>query len=218
MGQVVRLLLGDAHPAFADGVGMILAAEDDFTICGVAYDGCTVVELSAAQRPAVLLLDVNLPGGDPATTPAAVKAASPTTKVLLLRSAQSPENAVAAATTAGADGIVAKEGSSQQLAEAIRRVANGKQVVTAARGSRPAHDHGMELRLWTLSSRELEVLGLVAHGWSNRRIARAWRVSPTTVRSHVQNLLEKLDLHSKLEAAVFAWEHGIVIGDGTARG
>jgi DNA-binding NarL/FixJ family response regulator len=137
---------------------------------------------------------------------------------LLLLSAQSPRNAVAAATTAGADGVVAKEGSSQQLANAIRRVVDGKQAMVAGTASQLPHDHGMELRLWTLSDREVEVLGLVAHGWSNRRIARAWQVSPATVRTHVQNLLEKLDLHSKLEAAVFAWEHGIVVGDGMARG
>jgi DNA-binding NarL/FixJ family response regulator len=218
MGQVVRLMLADAHPAFADGLGMILAAEDDFTVCGVVHDGCMVVELSAAQRPAVLLLDVNLAGGDGATMPAAVKAASPTTKVLLLLSAPCPSNAVAAATTAGADGVVAKEGSSQQLANAIRQVVDGKRAIVAGGGSRRPHDNGMEVRLWTLSDRELEVLGLLARGWSNRRIAQAWHVSLATVRSHVQNLLEKLDLHTKLEAAAFAWEHGIVAGDGMARG
>jgi DNA-binding CsgD family transcriptional regulator len=72
--------------------------------------------------------------------------------------------------------------------------------------------------VWSCGCGRCRVLRLLAHGWSNRRIAQAWQVSPSTVRSHVQNLLEKLDLHSKLEAAAFAWEHGIVADNGIARG
>jgi DNA-binding NarL/FixJ family response regulator len=74
------------------------------------------------------------------------------------------------------------------------------------------------LRLGILSGREREVLGLLARGWSTRRIAQDWRVAEGTVRSHVQNLLVKLDVHCKLEAVAFAWEHGIVAGDSIALG
>ena len=223
MGQVVRLLVADAHPAVADGLGMLLAGEDDFRVCGVAHDGATVVELRASLRPHLLVLDGKLAGGDPATTPAAVKAASPTTKVVVVLAGSSPS--VAAAGLGGADGVVATDGSSRQLAAVIRRVVVGGQALVALRGSpHPhGHDHGQELelellRLWTLSGREREALGLVAHGWSNRRIAHAWQVSPATVRSHVQHLLDKLDLHSKLEAAAFAWKHRIVAADAIAGG
>ena len=72
-------------------------------------------------------------------------------------------------------------------------------------------------RLGALSGRERELLGLLARGWSTRRIAQDWRVAESTVRSHVRNLLVKLDLHGELEAAASAWEHGVVVGDGVAR-
>lgn len=167
MGKVVRLVLADGHPAFAEGLGMILAAEDDFAVLGVAHDGCRVVELAATHRPTVLLLDAHLPGGDPAETLPAVKAASPTTRVLLL-SANPRGNTVAAAIAAGTDGVVAKGGSSRQLADAIRRVVDGERAMVAAvKPIRPAHDPSVErLRLGTLSGREREVLGLLARGWS----------------------------------------------------
>jgi DNA-binding NarL/FixJ family response regulator len=210
LGQAVRLVLADGHPARAEGLGMILDAEVDFTVCGLAHDGCRVVELAAAHRPCVLLLDAHLPGGDTARTPAAIKAASPATKVLLL--AGTPGEPIAA----GADGMVAPGASSRQLADAIRRVVDGKQpVMAAARPRRPPRESNVELlRAWTLSDRELEVLRLLAGGWSNRRIAQEWHVSLATVRTHVQNLLVKLGVHSKLEAVAFAFRHGLAaVGD-----
>jgi DNA-binding NarL/FixJ family response regulator len=214
LGQAVRLVLADGHPARAEGLGMILDAEVDFTVCGVAHDGCGVVELAAAHRPCVLLLDAHLPGGDPSRTPAAVKAASPATKVLLLAAATRGE-----AIAAGVDGMVAPGASSRQLADAIRRVVDGKQpVVAAARPRRPPRESNVELlRAWTLSDRELEVLHLLASGWSNRRIAQEWHVSLATVRTHVQNLLVKLGVHSKLEAVAFAFRHGLTAGGDAPR-
>jgi two-component system, NarL family, nitrate/nitrite response regulator NarL len=209
MGQGVRLVLATGHPVFAEGLGMILDAEADFTVCGVAHDGCRVVELAAAHRPCVLLLDAHLPGGDPDRTPAAIKAASPATKVLLLAAGTRGE-----ATAADADGMVAPGASSRQLADAIRRVVDGKSAVMAAvRPRRRPREPGVELlRAWALSDRELEVLGLLAAGWSNLRIAQEWHVSVATVRTHVQNLLVKLGVHSKLEAVAFAFRHGMTAG------
>jgi DNA-binding NarL/FixJ family response regulator len=213
VGQAVRLVLGNGHPAFAEGLGMILEAEIDFTVCGVAHDGGRVVELAAAHRPSVLLLDAQLPGGDPARTPTAIKAASPTTKVLLLAAGVRGDGIAA-----GADGIVAPGASSRQLADAIRRVVDGKRAVAAAEPRGAAREWSAELlRLRALSGRELEVLGLLASGWSNRRIAHEWHVSLATVRTHVQNLLVKLGVHSKLEAVAFAYQHGMTDGGDAAR-
>jgi DNA-binding NarL/FixJ family response regulator len=209
VGQAVRLVLADGHQAFAEGLGMILDAEVDFTVCGVAHDGGRVVELAAAHLPSVLLLDAQLPGGDPARTPAAIKAASPATKVLLLAASARGDGI-----TAGADGTVASGASSRQLADAIRRVVDGKRAVVAvAKPRRPPRESNVELlRAWTLSDREREVLPLLASGWSNRRIAQEWHVSLATVRTHVQNLLVKLGVHAKLEAVAFAYRHGMTTG------
>lgn len=217
MRKLVRLVLADAHPVFAEGLGMILAAEADFAVCGVAHDGRRVIELAAVHRPTVLLLDAHLLGGDPAETLPAVQEASPATKVLLL-SAHARGNTVAAALAVGAAGVVAKGGSSRQLTDAIRRVVDGKPatVVVVEPPQSPRHPTVEQLRGWTLSNREREVLGLLATGWSIWRIAEQCEVSPATVRSHVQNVLVKLGVHGKLEAVAFAFEHGIVPTGGGA--
>jgi DNA-binding NarL/FixJ family response regulator len=111
---------------------------------------------------------------------------------------------------AGADGWLAKDCSSRQVATAIGHLVAGGQAPVAAAGRDPS----VELRVRTLTAREREFLGLLAMGWSNRRIAEATRLSYLTVRSHMQNLLIKLDVNSQLEAVAFAVEHGVVDLDG----
>jgi DNA-binding NarL/FixJ family response regulator len=214
VGQAVRLVLADGHPALADGLGVILDSEADFTVCGLAHDSRQAVQLAATHQPGVLLLDPHLPNSDPIHVLAAIKAASPTTRVLLLAPPSSRSSAVAAAMAAGADGMVTRSASSEQLAEAIRRVVDGRRAMVAAAPRRALGEVSMELlRVWTLSARELEILGLLANGWSNRRIAQEWHLSLATVRTHVQNVLVKLGVHSRLEAVAFAFQHGVTAGE-----
>jgi DNA-binding NarL/FixJ family response regulator len=208
---VVGVVVADHQQAFAEGLGIVLDGHDDLAVLGVAHDTRQAVRMAADHRPAVLLLDVDLAGGGPVRASAAVRAASPATRVLLL-AAQARHRVVAAAIAAGADGLVTREVSSQQVAAAIHAAAAGRQVMVM--GRRPP-DLGrdasvQERQMATLSGREREVLGLLATGRSTRGIARDWRVAESTVRTHVQHLLGKLDVHCKLEAAAFAWEHGIV--------
>lgn len=219
MGAEVGLVVADGHQAFAEGLAVLLATEGDFAVLGVAHDGPAAVELAGRHRPAVLLLDVQLPGGEPAETLTVVKAVSPTTTVLLLADVIRSGKA-AAAIGVGAAGVVAKSDSSLQLANAIRRAVDGKRVsVVAAKPPRLAHPPSVEqLRVWALSNREREVLGLLTGGWSTRRIAQEWHVTPATVRAHVQNVLVKLGVHSKLEAVAFAFQHGMVMSNGGHRG
>jgi len=218
VGAEVGLVVADGHQAFAEGLAILLAAEDHFAVLGVAHDHRRAVELASHHRPAVLLLDAHLPGGEPAETLIAVKAASPTTSVLLLLAVALRSSKVAAAIGVGAAGVVTKDGSSRQLADAIRRVVDGKRVeVVTARPPRPVHHPSVEqLRVWALSQREREVLSLLAIGWSTRCIAQEWHVMPATVRSHIQSLLVKLGVHSKLEAVAFAFQHGMVTSNGGA--
>jgi DNA-binding NarL/FixJ family response regulator len=202
-----------AHPyqVVAEGLGVMLDAQDDLAVLGVAHDGHQAVELAAKHEPTVLLLDAHMPGPDLATTLRAVRAASPATKVMML-SADTRRETIAEALAAGADGFLTKDASSRQVATAIRKLACGKgSIVTAAEPvSRPARDPSVDLRVRTLSSREREILGLLANGWSNRRIAEECFLSLNTVRTHVRDVLVKLGLHSKLEAIVFAFEQGLV--------
>jgi DNA-binding NarL/FixJ family response regulator len=131
----VGLVVADGHQAFAEGLAVLLAAEDHFAVLGVAHDHRRAVELADHYRTAVLLLDAHLPGGEPAEALTAVKAASPTTRVLLLAVALRSRT-VAAAIGVGAAGVVARGGSSRQLVDAIRRAVDGKRV-SVERPSRP---------------------------------------------------------------------------------
>jgi two-component system, NarL family, nitrate/nitrite response regulator NarL len=217
--RMVGLVVADQQLILAEGLGILLDRQDDLTVLGLAHDRARAVLLAAERRPAALLLDADLPGGPPAETVAAVRAASPATKVLLL-SAEASSGAVAAAIAAGAEGLVAKDASCRQLVAAIREVVTGGRVmVVGAELPRFVRDSRVALwRLGTLSGRERQLLGLLARGWSTRRIAREWRVAESTVRSHVQHLLEKLAVRSKLEAAALAWEHGAAAAEGMAPG
>jgi DNA-binding NarL/FixJ family response regulator len=201
---MIGLVVADDHRVFAEGLGVMLDAEDDLKVLAVAHDGAQAVAEAARHQPAVLLLDAHMPGSDLAGT-----LASPATAVLML-SADTSRETIAVALGAGADGFLAKEATSRQVAAAIRRLAEGEVgIVVAAEVPRPLRDPSVELRVRTLSGREREILGLLANGWSNRRIAEECFLSLNTVRTHVQNVLVKLGVHSKLEAVAFALEHGV---------
>jgi two-component system NarL family response regulator len=204
---MIGLVLADDHRVFAEGLGVMLDAQDDLAVLGVAHDSHQAIELAARHEPTVLLLDAHMPGPDLTTTLRAVRASSPHTKVLML-SADTRRETIAEALEAGADGFLAKDASSRQVASAIRSLARGRtgMVITAEPVARPSRDPSVELRVRTLSVREREILGLLANGWSNRRIAEECFLSLNTVRTHVQNILEKLEMHSRLEAATFAME------------
>ena len=212
MTNMIGLVLADDHRVFAEGLGVMLDAQDDLAVLGVAHDSHQAIELAARHEPTVLLLDAHMPGPDLATTLRAVRASSPATKVLML-SADTRRETIAGALEAGADGFLATDASSRQVAGAIRSLVEGKggSVVAAAEPpSRLALDPSVDLRVRTLSAREREILGLLANGWSNRRIAEECYLSLNTVRTHVQNVLVKLGVHSKLEAVAFALEHQVV--------
>jgi DNA-binding NarL/FixJ family response regulator len=209
--NMIGLVLADDHRVFAEGLGVMLDAQDDLAVLGVAHDSRQAMELAGRHEPTVLLLDAHMPGADLGTTVRSVKGASPATKVLML-SADTRQETIAEALEAGADGFLAKDASSRQVAGAIRTLVDGTASVVAAAepAARPTRDPSVDLRVKTLSSREREILGLLANGWSNRRIAEECFLSLNTVRTHVQNVLVKLGVHSKLEAVAFALEHQVV--------
>jgi two-component system nitrate/nitrite response regulator NarL len=209
VGEVVGLVVADHHVMFAEGLGIILDAETDLAMLGVAHTTWWALELVAAYRPAVLLLDAQLAGGNPTRAVAAVRAAS-STKVLIM-SPDADQQSARAAMAAGADGVLAKHESSQRLITAIRKLADGKEpIALAPEPARAIRDPTVAAQIGTLTRREWEILGLMAAGWSNRRIASERHLSFLTVRSHVQSLLVKLGVHSKLEAVAFAVEHHVV--------
>jgi two-component system nitrate/nitrite response regulator NarL len=206
---VIGLVLADQNAIFAEGLGIILDAEVDLAVLGLAHTTCRAIELVAAHRPTVLLLEAQLAVANPAQAVTAVKAASPT-KVLIV-SPDAHQQTIRLAMAAGADGVLAKHESSQRLIGAFRKLADGYEpIVTAPEPARASRDPMIAARVGTLTGREWDILGLLAAGWSNRRIASERHLSFLTVRSHVQNVLVKLGVHSKLEAVAFAVEHKVV--------
>jgi DNA-binding NarL/FixJ family response regulator len=211
--NVVNLVLADQHVLVAEGLRMLLAAEDDLDVLGLAHHSGRAIELAATHQPTVLVLDAELPVGDLAETLAAAKAAAPATRLLVLSGAAHPAT-TAALLAAGADGCLAQDWSSRQVATAIRHLAAGRQVPVAAAAAPAGRDPSVELRVRTLTPREREILELLTHGLTTRRIAQELCLCYQTVRSHIYSVFVKLGVHSQLEAVRFALDHQVVEAPG----
>jgi DNA-binding NarL/FixJ family response regulator len=210
--NVVNLVLAEQYVLVAEGLRMLLAAEDDLDVLGLAHHSGQAIELAATHQPTVLVLDAELPVGDLDETLAAVRAAASATRLLVLSGAAHPATTVAVL-AAGADGWLAKDCSSRQVATAIRQLAAAGQAPVAA-ATPTGRDPSVELRVRTLTAREREILGLLTHGLTTRRIAQELCLSYQTVRSHIYNLSVKLGVHSQLEAVRFALDHAVVEAPG----
>jgi DNA-binding NarL/FixJ family response regulator len=226
MRQPVRVVLADDHDAFVEGLGMVLDAEHDLEVVALAGDGASALQAVLTHHPDVLVVDTHMPG--PAVTELVrlVGQAEPTTRVLLL--AEDARLAPSRGLDPGGPAGMTRAVSGRELAEAIRAVAAGYQVILAdpppdppaaadRPPDRPERDDHAELLLRSLSERERQILTLLARGYSNRRIAEVSVLSLNTVRTHAQNVLVKLGVHSKLEAAALAVRQGLAgIEDPTA--
>jgi DNA-binding NarL/FixJ family response regulator len=221
MRQPVRVVLADDHDAFVEGLGMVLSAEDDLEVVALAGDGASALQAVLTHRPDVLVVDTQMPG--PAVTELVrlVGQAEPATRVLLL--AEDARLEPSTRPDPGGPAGMTRAVSARELAEAIRAVAAGFRVTLAEPAAAaapsaaavpapepPERDLHAELLLRSLSDRERQILALLARGYSNRRIADACYLSLNTVRTHVQNVLVKLGVHSKLEAAALAVGQGLV--------
>jgi DNA-binding NarL/FixJ family response regulator len=219
MRQPVRVVLADDHDAFVEGLGMVLSAQGDLEIVALAGDGASALQAVLTHHPDVLVVDTQMPG--PAVTELVrlVGQADPATRVLLL--AEDARLAPSSRPDPGGPAGMSRAVSAHELAEAIRAVAAGYRVVlheppaappapATPPPPRPERDLHVELLLRSLSERERQILALLARGYSNRRIAEACYLSLNTVRTHVQNVLVKLGVHSKLEAAALAVRQGLV--------
>jgi DNA-binding NarL/FixJ family response regulator len=217
MRQPVRVVLADDHDAFVEGLGMVLSAEDDLEVVALAGDGASALQAVLIHHPDVLVVDTQMPG--PAVTELVrlVGQAEPATRVLLL--AEDARLEPSTRPDPGGPAGMTRAVSARELAEAIRAVAAGFRVTLAEPAAAaaavpapepPERDLHAELLLRSLSDRERQILALLARGYSNRRIAEACYLSLNTVRTHVQNVLVKLGVHSKLEAAALAVRQGLV--------
>lgn len=196
----LRILLADDHPLFRRGVRVALEAEDDLEVVAEASNGAEAVELALSEDVELALLDVMMPRMTGVQAAAELRRRRPSIRVLMLSSFEGEQH-IADAHRAGASGYVFKSAPEPELVEACRAVMRGEPVFPRAYEDGKADD---------LTPREVEVLKLVAEGWSSRRIADELVISVNTVDRHRQNLLEKLGVHDRVELTRYAIRRGLV--------
>lgn len=213
---MIRIMLVDDHTLFRRGLKALLSGEPSFTVVGEAGDAGEALRSVAELRPDVVLLDNHMPGVNGVDAIGAIREAAPAARVIVLTVSEDEED-LTRALTAGAAGYLLKTVESEVLADSIRRALAGEAVVSpelthklvrALRAaSSPAGSSAQPAD--TLSPREREILRAIAAGASNKEIARLLGIAETTVKVHVQHILRKLNLASRVQAAVYAVEQGL---------
>jgi DNA-binding NarL/FixJ family response regulator len=214
---MTSILLADDQALVRGGFKLILDAQPDFDIAGEADDGRAAIERARELRPDVVLMDVRMPVLDGIAATRIVVSERLAQHVLVLTTFDE-DRIVYDALAAGASGFLLKTAPPAQLVDAVRTVAAGEALLapTVTRRlieeyvRRPPPGGAVNDRLEELTDRELEVLTLLARGLSNSEIAASLFVSGATVKTHVNRVLSKLDLRDRVQAVVFAYEHGLV--------
>ncbi|GHG70738.1 response regulator [Streptomyces griseocarneus] len=210
--KVVKVLLVDDHQVVRRGLRTFLEVQDDIEVVGEAANGEEGVERAEELRPDVVLMDVKMPGMDGIEALRKLRELGNPARVLIVTSF-TEQRTVVPALRAGAAGYVYKDVDPDALAGAIRSVHAGhvllQSEVAGALLSQDEAGNGGQGRGGSLTDREREVLALIADGRSNREIARALVLSEKTVKTHVSNILMKLDLADRTQAALWAVRHGI---------
>jgi DNA-binding NarL/FixJ family response regulator len=210
---MVRVMVVDDHPMWRDGVARDLA-EAGYDVVAAVGEGGQAVRVAGAVRPDVVVLDLQLPDMSGAEVARGLAALDPPPRVLVL-SASAEQEDVLAAVKAGAGGYLVKSASREEFLDAVRRISGGDAVFTPGLAglvlgeyrrlaARPVQEEGPRL-----TERETEVLRLVAKGLSYKRIADRLVLSHRTVQNHVQNTLNKLQLHNRVELVRYAIERGL---------
>ena len=220
----IQLLVVDDHSLFRRGLTALLSQDPRFEVSCEAGDVGEALRCVQRQRPDLILLDNHLPGVLGVDAIPSLREAAPGTRILMLTVSENEADLVAAL-KAGADGYLLKTVESNHLCEAIVKVMDGESVVSsemttklvsALRSQPPAKGNGngadapvvtADAELASLSAREREILDLIAGGDSNKHIARKLDIAETTVKIHVQHILRKLHITSRVQAAVFAARH-----------
>lgn len=214
----LRIFLIDDHNLFRSGVKALLARQPDFEVVGEAADGLEGLKRAKQLKPDVVLLDLNMPGISGREAVKMLVEELPDTQVLMLTVSEDAEDLMDTLKS-GARGYLLKNIDADYLVESIRRAARGEAVMSPQMTSklvRGLQAGGAEVVLTPtaekdrVSPREREVLALLARGASNKEMARELQLAESTIKIHVQNILRKLNLSSRVQAAVYAVEHGIV--------
>lgn len=203
-----RVLLVDDHPLFRRGVAQLIASQPDFEVVGEAASSDEGVSMAASLKPDLVLMDLEMRDSSGLDALKQIKGSGMDTQVIMLTVSDAEQDFVRAV-RAGAEGYLLKDSEPEEILDKLRQAARGEAVFTeplmgllvgAMRGGTPTPPTTDEC----LTARERQILQLIAAGKSNKHIARELNISDGTVKVHVKNLLRKLNLQSRLEAAVWA--------------
>jgi DNA-binding NarL/FixJ family response regulator len=217
MDRLIRIVLADDHPVVRIGVRNMLTENEGFDVVGDASDGDEAITQTLELEPDILLLDVQMPRMPGLEAMRAIMNGTPTVKILLLTSTLTTQQIIEALQI-GARGIVLKDALAGHLQTAIRTVANGdywiggKRVVNLVSALRDLIQQSAEpqRKTYGLTPRELEVVGCIVEGCSNRDIAKQFSLSEETVKRHLSNIFDKTGVSTRLELALFAIAHHLV--------
>jgi NarL family two-component system response regulator LiaR len=205
----IRILVVDDHEIVRQGLRMFLDLDSEFEIVAEAADGAEAVALAKRFRPDVVLMDLLMPIMDGTAATAAIRCDLPDTEVIALTSVLEDES-VFGALRAGAIGYLLKDTKADQLCQAIKAAAAGQVQLSPKAAERLMREVGAPQNPEMLTERERDVLRLLAAGQSNKEIARTLGIAEKTVKSHVSNILAKLGMPSRTQAALYAVRIGLV--------
>jgi len=214
-GEPIRTMIVDDHALFRRGLEMVLASERDIDLVGQASDGAEAVEKAAESLPDVVLMDIRMPRSSGIEACRAMKDAAPSAKIVILTISDEEED-LFEAIRAGASGYLLKDIPLDEVADTVRAVYGGQSLINPSMAGKlltefatlarrdSEEERVQQVPAPKLTDREMQVLKLVARGMNNRDIAKELFISENTVKNHVRNILEKLQIHSRMEAVMVA--------------
>jgi len=211
--KAARVLIADDQTLFRSGLARLLDADERVTVLGEAIDGAEAVKMALALKPDVVLMDVKMPNLDGIEATRQIVSENPEIKILILTTFEA-DNHVIQALKAGASGYVLKDSDARAIVSSIVAVVAGERVMASAVANRV-------LEMLTgattpkefydgLTSREVEILRMLAGGMANKQIAYRLKISEKTVRNHVSNMYEKLEIYDRAQAVLYAVRKGLV--------
>lgn len=208
---MITILLVDDHPMLRQGVAQLIEMEEELRVVGEASDGNEAITKALALEPDMILLDLNMKGLSGIETLAEMRKRSIDARIVVFTVSDDQKD-VTAALREGADGYLLKDSEPEELLPAIKQAAMGQQVFSPqlaqvmAAALTDKSEHAADV-VASMTPRELDILKLVAQGQTNKMVARELSISEATVKVHVKNLLRKLSLRSRVEAALWAVKH-----------
>ncbi len=211
--RLARVLIADDQTLFRSGLARLLSTDDRVTVVGEAVDGVEAVQLAKTLKPDVVLMDIKMPNLDGIEATQRIVSENPKTRVLML-STFDADNNVIQALKAGASGYVLKDSQASSIVSSILAVVAGEKVMASAVANRVLE---MLTGVTTpkefydgLTAREVEILKMLATGMANKQIAFKLKISEKTVRNHVSNMYQKLDIYDRAQAVLYAVRKGLV--------